>query len=181
MSPTLKELCIEITNVCPMACLHCSTSSIQLGTESGGRNIPVEKIAGAVKDFKNLGGEILEISGGEPLLHPHLFEIIELAVSHDLEVRLYTAGIMPSKEASELVSIDFKLAQDLKSIGVSRVIFSLQGAVSQTHDKIVGFSGAHSLALKSIRNIKEAGLWTGIHFVPMALNFHEIEAMMDLG
>ncbi len=180
MTSILKELCIEITNVCPMACLHCSTSSIQLGSESGGKNISFQKLTSVVEEFKGLGGEILEISGGEPLLHPQLFELIQFGINQDLEVRLYTAGIV-SLKGNDVGSIDPQLARKLKTSGVSRVIFSLQGAVSQTHDKIVGFSGAYSLALKSIRNIKDTGLSTGLHFVPMALNFREIEAMMELG
>ena len=180
MTPKLKELCIEITNECPMACLHCSTSSIQLGSGSGGKYISFEKLTSVVEEFKELGGEILEISGGEPLLHPQLFELIQFGINQDLEVRLYTAGLA-SLKGNDVVSIDPQLARKLKTSGVSRIIFNLQGAVSETHDKIVGFSGAHSLAFKSIRNIKDTGLWTGIHFVPMALNFHEIDAMMVLG
>ncbi|MBW2062366.1 MAG: radical SAM protein [Deltaproteobacteria bacterium] len=178
MAPTLKELCLEVTNLCPMACMHCSTISVKEGTGPA-EHMPISVAKSVVKEFKALGGHILEISGGEPLLYPHLFELLQYAATLDLEVRLYTSGIVSADDRG-LIGISSGKANKLKAAGVSRIIFSLQGATSQTHDSIVGASGAHTLVLSDISNIKAAGLWTGVHFVPMAPNYQEIDALMDI-
>ncbi|MBW2090923.1 MAG: radical SAM protein [Deltaproteobacteria bacterium] len=178
MTPTLKELCLEVTNLCPMACIHCSTNSVQLGAGSS-ESIPIDVAKRVVKDLKTLGGKILEISGGEPLLYPQLFELIHYAADINLEVRLYTCGIISTKE-SGIEGINSELINKLITAGISRIIFNLQGSLPQTHEKIAGVKGAHALVLDGIRNAKATGVWTGVHFVPMAPNFREIDNLMTL-
>ena len=68
----------------------------------------------------------------------------------------------------------------MKGHGVNKVIFNLEGAISQTHEKIMGVIGTHAMVLKGIKNAKTAGLWTGIHFVPMKPNFHELPDLVNL-
>jgi len=58
----MKELCLEITNYCPMNCIHCS-GNWNIDTPS---HLSSEIVTGIIDDFVELGGELLEVSGGNP-------------------------------------------------------------------------------------------------------------------
>jgi len=174
----LKELCLEVTNSCPMECRHCSSCSMKVGNESC-YHMPISKAKSVVQEFVELGGSILEISGGEPLTYPFLYELCDYAASLKLDVRLYTSGIS-SEDGKVLSGINFSEAETLKLQGVNKVIFNLQGASSTTHQKITGVKGTHKLVLEGIKNTKAVGLWTGIHFVPMKPNFLELPELAEL-
>ena len=87
MSFKLKELCLEVTNSCPMECQHCSTCSVKIG-KGKPYHMPISVAKRVIQDFVDVGGEILEISGGEPLIYLHLDELCQHAANLNLEVRL---------------------------------------------------------------------------------------------
>ncbi|HUT70231.1 MAG TPA: radical SAM protein [Desulfatiglandales bacterium] len=174
----LKELCLEVTNSCPMECRHCSSCSVKVGKETC-YQMPISTAKNVVQEFTELGGAILEISGGEPLTYPFLYELCDYAVSLNLDIRLYTSGIL-SADQRAFSSITLSEAELLKEHGVNKVIFNLQGATPETHQKIVGVSGTHSLTTEGIKNTKAVGIWTGVHFVPMKPNFLELPELAKL-
>lgn len=163
---TLKELCLEIISTCPMRCIHCSNDSILQ------EELKFSEITSVIDDFKDLGGKILEISGGEPLEHTDLLKIIRYSKTRGLEVRMYTSGLISKN--SEFVSITDNLAKDLKNSGLDKIIFNIEGSTSTTHELVTGLNGSHKKAMESISTAIAAGLWAGIHFVPTKLNFREI-------
>lgn len=69
----MREITVEITSRCPFNCDYCSTNS----TTDGG-HLPLDIILKFIDDHP---AEIINISGGEPLLHPHIGEIILHALS----------------------------------------------------------------------------------------------------
>ncbi|MEM2144587.1 MAG: radical SAM protein [Candidatus Jordarchaeaceae archaeon] len=171
----LKELCLEITNVCPLNCIHCSgkcnlKSSLALS---------IDKIKQIINDFAFLGGKTLEISGGEPLLHPALPQIINYASKRRLETILYTSGNVLSSHRKPM-PVCSNLALKLRRAGLSKVIFSLQGATASTHEAVTQVKGSFDNVLHSIGVIKKYGFWIGVHFVPMKVNFKEFAAVCAL-
>lgn len=68
----LKDLCFEIIQTCPNKCKFCSSNSSQ----DKQTIITFEQFKKTVMHFIKQGGiEELSISGGEPFLHPDLFEM----------------------------------------------------------------------------------------------------------
>ena len=166
----MKELCLEITNRCPMNCLHCSGNwHIEPPAD-----LNSDVVFEVVDDFISLGGELLEVSGGEPLLHDELYDILSYSKSKNLEVRLYTSGVRDDSW------IDPPKANELKKTGTDKVIFNLEGATAETHDSITRRLGSFEKALNSIVNVKSFGMWAGIHFVPMKPNLHELKDFVKL-
>lgn len=168
----LKELCLEITNSCPMDCIHCSNDNDLQD------RLEFYEIKSVIDDFSNLGGQILEISGGEPLEHPELLKIIRYAKTKGLEVRVYTSGLVP--QDGEFVSITDKLANDLKESFLDKIIFNIEGSKPTTHEMITGLKGSYNKTVLSISTVISTGLWAGIHFVPTKLNFREIEKTIEI-
>ncbi|MBI5882992.1 MAG: radical SAM protein [Elusimicrobia bacterium] len=88
----------------------------------------------------------LQIAGGEPMLSPHLFEVLDWAASAGLQTRMLSNGVL----------IDQQAAADLKAHGCAIVQLSLEG-MAETHDFIRGH-GAFEKVLDAARLLREAGV-----------------------
>ena len=70
----LKDLCFEIIQTCPNNCLFCSSCA---GMDKD-TVIDIDVFKKTIEYFMKLGFiEEISFSGGEPFLHPNLFEMIE--------------------------------------------------------------------------------------------------------
>lgn len=74
---------IEIVNSCNLACPTCYADS-PFGTGSAVDAVPIEELQRRIQGVIQRKGkiEILQLSGGEPTLHPHFFELVEWAQSN---------------------------------------------------------------------------------------------------
>jgi len=77
---------IELTTVCPLRCPQCYCSL------EGGKHIPYEVAAKYIRQAKAFGIKHVELSGGETLCYPYLFELIQLAHEVGLEVNIAISG-----------------------------------------------------------------------------------------
>jgi radical SAM protein with 4Fe4S-binding SPASM domain len=168
---SLDELCVEITGQCLMNCMHCS-SSCDLNKET----LSFRKIKDIFEEAKCLGVRIIELSGGEPLLHPQITNIIEEA-KKSFEVRLYTSGFVKDNGFD---GIPEEVLRILAKIGIDKIIFNLQGANAIAHEKITQTVNSFDNVINSIKSSKAIGLWTGIHFVPMKPNYKELWPLAKL-
>jgi len=167
---TLDELCIEITGKCLMQCRHCSSSC----TEDNSSLLSYNRILTILDDARLLGTKTIEISGGEPLLHPRILDIIGEA-KKNFEVQLYTSAFLGNSDG-----IPEPIMSSIAAMGLDRIIFNLQGASAEIHEQITMTPGSFESVISTIKRAKAAGLWTGVHFVPMIPNFKEIGAIAGL-
>ena len=95
------------------------------------------------KDLHKLAGDgfVFNLPGGEPLLHPHIFEIIKMASKNNLNPLLSTNGSLINKE----------IAEKLMTNGLYAVNISLDGSNKEIHDKIRGKKGAYEKVQKAIK------------------------------
>ena len=156
-----------------MECIHCSNYD---GCPLQG-NMNLSDSERIIDEIATLGGVVLDISGGEPLMHPNLLEIISYAKARGLKTRIYTSGIICHSRAS---SISPHMAEKLNISGLDGVVFNLQGASSKTHEYITGTDKSFEKTVESIKNIKSRGLWVGVHFVPMKPNYNKLGKLVEL-
>jgi MoaA/NifB/PqqE/SkfB family radical SAM enzyme len=95
----------------------------------------------------------LLISGGEPLLHPAFFELLDYASGRLPRVSLSTNGTL----------VDGAVACFLKEKNVGYAGVSLDGP-KEAHDSFRGVWGSFEKALSGIRNLKKAGVRVGLRF-----------------
>jgi len=83
---------IEITNKCDLACPMCYASSDLYGTDL---TLPtIEKMLDFFINSEGGSAEILQISGGEPTLHPQILQILHLCKEKNIgHVMLNTNGV----------------------------------------------------------------------------------------
>lgn len=162
----LNEVCLEITDICPMRCLHCSG---ECGLDSR-KALNLRQIKGVIDELHAMGGRLLEISGGEPLACSSLPQIVRYAGQQDLETILYTSGSI----------LDDTVAREFRRSKLEKVVFNLQGSSSRTHETITQVEGSFGRVLTAIRHMKKLDFWVGVHFVPMKPNYREFKSLLNL-
>lgn len=89
---------VEITNKCNLRCLHCINSS----SYDDKKEMSFEKIKEIIDYMQFHGVGCLDISGGEPLLHPDLEKILDYGVQKGINLSLATNGLLLTQEYVEL-------------------------------------------------------------------------------
>ena len=118
-----------------------------------------------------MGARDVAFSGGEPLLWPHVFDVVEAAVEHGLKVTLYTSGCADDFQ---------KKAKRLYNLGTSRFIFSMFGATAASHERVTRKAGSFENTQSAMRYALSVGLTTELHFVPMTDNYSELTNVAQL-
>ena len=91
----IKDLCFEIIEACPNQCRFCSSNSCI----SKNKIIDISTFQRVIDYFMENGGiEKLSLSGGEPLLHPNLLEMVNYAKSHGIKVVIFTSGVIKAQK-----------------------------------------------------------------------------------
>ncbi|MCK5660834.1 MAG: radical SAM protein, partial [Methanosarcinales archaeon] len=156
--PSLRYLLAHITRRCNLACKHC-----YLG-EGQAQDMTPADFQSLVEQFEKMQGLKLMISGGEPLLHPEIKTILEIAASRRLRVVLLSNATL----------IDEKMAQMLSGY-IHEVQVSIDGT-EQSHDRIRG-TGSFNKAMEGIRNLQKAGIGVSIATMIHKYNAHEFDEM----
>jgi len=172
---TEKEACIEITGACPHRCLHCSSSS----SPTVATTMPTDLLLRLLTVLAEDGTRLLAISGGEPLTHPGLLELIEQTCGLGIKTKLDTSGTTWAADGS-CIPIVPPLAKRLRTAGLDRIVFNVQGHRPETHDAITGSEGSLARLRSSVKASVQAGLDVGFHFVPMKPNHQELPGVIKL-
>ena len=163
----LSEIKIEVTHRCPLACVHCSSDA----SPSCPREMDKADCLRVIAQAADAGVKEVALSGGEPLIWPHVLEAADLAAKKGMLVDVYTSGNVPSVR---------KLMEAMKGVGATKAVFSLFGADQTTHERITRIEGSFNLTLAALATTRDVGLTVEVHFVPMADNFAQLEAIAGL-
>ena len=157
----------QITNECNLACLHCIEES---GPGKAFADELGEAQVFAVLD-QLLAHEVpyLSFSGGEPMLHPHFFRMVEHVCRGGAQLKIETNGHYLSPEN----------CARLKALGVKAVQVSLDGATKESFNRM-RVRGQFDTTVEGIANLRAAGVPVEINFSPAHFNVAEIGAVVDL-
>lgn len=106
---------IELTTSCPLRCPQCYC------TLEGGKHISYETAAKFIRQAKEIGIKHIELSGGETLCYPELFDLIKLAHEIGLETNIAISGWNFNEACLD------RLTQS----GVSNIFVSLNGPTEE--------------------------------------------------
>ncbi|MEP7248090.1 MAG: radical SAM protein, partial [Gammaproteobacteria bacterium] len=111
----------------------------------------------------------LSFSGGEPMVHPLFFKMVEYVCAHDGQLKIETNGHYLTPENCERLS----------TLGVKAVQVSLDGATRATFNRM-RIRGEFDVATDGVRNLRAAGVPIEINYSPTTFNVHEIGTAIDL-
>lgn len=190
----IKDLCFEIIQRCPNNCIFCSSNSDY--TKNNIIDFPTIK---RTIDFLLANGGIKEISlsGGEPLLHPNIIQIISYCHHLGIYTTLYTSGIIENtnKEHSDnpliqkildqyndrkFSEISLNILQQLRQAGLNKIVFDMQASEVDEYNMQMGTKNNFAHLLKSMLNTSKFDFKTAIHFVPNKVNIHQFRDVVEL-
>ncbi|MBN2372307.1 PqqD family peptide modification chaperone [bacterium] len=141
--PSANSLYLHITDRCNLACPHCYFSSPE---KTHKQELPTGLVISMIDQLAEYGGKSLTLSGGEPLLHPGIKEIIR----HSSKNKKITVSVL-----SNGTLIDRECAGFLAGHGVY-IQLSMDGSNIAVHDSIRG-EGVFLKVVTAIHNLQEAG------------------------
>ncbi len=149
-----------ITAKCNLSCSHCR------GFPKG--ELSTDRAKKLVAEIAELKPDWVIVEGGEPLLRPDLFELLDLMRQRELEVHLITNGMLISPQ----------IIATLKQLGV-KVMVSIDGATKATYEAIR--NGADfDRVVQSARTYATEGLLEAINTTLLKMNYREIPGLFDL-
>ena len=190
----IKDLCFEIIQKCPNNCIFCSSNS-----DYQKNNIIDFLTIKRTIDFfmKNGGIQEISLSGGEPLLHPNILQIISYCHQLGIYTTLYTSGIIKNSNIENSDNIHYQKILDqynnrkfseislnilnqLKQAGLNKIVFDMQAAEVEEYNLLMGTKNNFANILNSMLNATKFGFNTTIHFVPNKVNKNQFKDVVEL-
>ena len=140
----LLSMAIEFTRKCNYRCPYCYASE---GGDSGLEDeMTEEEIRSAIRQAAELGARKIVILGGEPLVYPHLNEMIDFISDLGMGAEIFTnGGLMTPERAAFFFSRG------------CRVVVKLNTFKPEIHDRMTGRKNSLSLALSALEMLRAAG------------------------
>jgi len=97
---------ITISNVCNLKCPYCFASShMDAARSNGSAFIDLETFEKRLDFLDRSGIEQIRLIGGEPTLHPHFAELIQIAQQRHKKLLIFSHGLMPERALRCLASL----------------------------------------------------------------------------
>lgn len=139
---------LEVTEGCNICCASCYAKA------AGSKYLDLNTIDFMLNQYARYEGapEVLQISGGEPTLHPDLFKIIELAHSKNIKhLMLNTNGIRLAEDES--------LAKELSRQNIE-LYFQFDGFNPRIYEKLRGSKEIFKLKQSALEKIAKYNIPT---------------------
>ena len=151
---------------CNLDCRHCY--SISADKDFPGE-LTTAEIFSVMDDLAAFRVPVLILSGGEPLLHPDIFEISRRAKEMGFYVGLSTNGTLITPATIARIA----------EVGYDYVGISLDG-IGPTHDRFRRRRGAFEDSLAGLRLCRDRDIKVGVRFTMTCDNADELPALVDL-
>ncbi len=94
------NLLIHLLDGCNLSCKHCYLNA----HKNGGQKLPLALVKRTLDEANELGIKSVQLSGGEPFLYPHIFEVLKSTIDKNFAVTLSTNGTLIDDESAELLA-----------------------------------------------------------------------------
>ncbi len=165
--PPLNTIYFYLTKGCNLRCRHCWIEPVGEGSHV---ELDFELFKSVIEQAKPLGLSGLKLTGGEPLFHKRIKEILEYIKKEDLRLTVETNGVLCTDELAQMM-------MECKNPFVS---VSLDGIDAETHEWVRGVKGSFDGAVEGIKNLVKAGFRPQIIMTLMRKNKEQIEPLVRL-
>ena len=166
-----KHLFVELTAKCNEQCVHCYAESSPARKEA----LAWPELSKVLKDAKALDFDLVQLTGGDPLISPHCVQAVQFAKEIGIpQVEIYTNGL----------ALRGRIYDRLRELAPS-FAFSFYSHNAETHDAITQTPGSHGRTARAIRRAVDDGLDVRVGVVSMGKNQHDAskthEYLLGLG
>ena len=166
----LNQIYFYLTEGCNLRCRHCWLAPKYQSEGNSYPALDLDLFKSVVEQARPQGLTGVKLTGGEPLLHPEIYGILEYIRTEDLSLTVETNGVLCTS----------KLAQKMAACKDPFVSVSLDGADAGTHEWVRGVAGCFDEAMDGIRNLVEAGFKPQIIMSVMRPNKDQLEPAVRL-
>ena len=138
----LLSMEIEFNQNCNFSCIYCYAAANPVR----GNEFSPDEFRDVINQAHELGARKIIILGGEPMLYPHIMEMVRHIRSLGMEIELFTNGSNITPER----------ARELFELGV-RVILKMNTFDESLQDTLSGRKGAHGQIREALASLREAG------------------------
>ena len=139
----LLSMELELSRTCNLRCLYCYAESGIAPTNE----LTLDEILGVVDQAVALGArKIIVLGGGEPLLYPHLFTVIDAILAKGANADLFTNGMLITPEKAKML-YDRQVS----------VVVKMNSRQPEVQDYLAGQTGAFAAIEKGLANLLAAG------------------------
>ena len=157
--PSLRYLELQLTSRCNLRCRHC-----YIGDDAP-RELSSAQVRSVLKEFEEMQGLRVLLTGGEPLLYSRFEEINEMLPDLFLRKVLFTNGVMLKKDL-------------LRRLKVHEIQVSIDG-MEAAHDALRG-AGTWDTALDAVRRALDAGFEVSVSTMVHGGNLSDFDTMEKL-
>lgn len=156
---------VYLTNHCYLKCNHCFLSQLK---ELNKNNIEYNVMIKTLEELKNNNVFMIAYTGGDPLLHPNIFEILQATT--DL-------GMMPLLGISGY-NLTEDTAKRIYQTGVRCVQIGLNGSCSEVNDKYRG-ENSFGEVVSAIKILQKNNINVNLSFCIDKDNYNNLEEMLN--
>lgn len=169
--PHLDYITIALTNRCNLRCKHCFVSA--------GESLPGELqiedwlcLVDQLSPFKLLD---VVLTGGEPLLYSHFWDLVDALNDKGIPVSIFTNGLL----------VDEAFVERIADAMVNSIQVSLDGINADMHERLRGRAGSFERTTHAIRLLSSKGIPVHVAVTVTKINYAAhpqfIEFCKDLG
>ncbi|MFB6148709.1 MAG: TIGR04053 family radical SAM/SPASM domain-containing protein [Halobacteriales archaeon] len=159
----------EVTQACELACKHCRADATparhpdELSTEEG------KALLDSAREFGD--GQLVVLSGGDPLKRDDLPTLIEYGTDQGLRMTLTPSGTASLTDAN---------IRRLEAAGMQRLALSLDGATAASHDTFRGEPGSFEQTMAAAEAAADVGIPLQINTTVCAETVDDLPAIRDV-
>lgn len=158
------QLAFELTNNCQLKCKHCYNEA---GMKRKGE-LDSTEIIDIMRQFRELGGTSLLLTGGEVFLKNNIEDILEYAYSNFFRIVIMSNGYTISEKILQI------LARSKDKIALQ---ISVDG-MKENHDNMRGVDGAFERTISNIKRLIYKKIPVGIGFTLTDKNERDLKAIV---
>jgi SynChlorMet cassette radical SAM/SPASM protein ScmF len=166
----LNTIYFYLTRGCNLRCRHCWITPKFQTEEDQYPSLDLDLFRSILDQAQPLGLSSVKFTGGEPLIHPRINELLTEVQSRGLSFSMETNG----------VACTWDLARRLKACSGAHVSVSLDGTDAETHEWVRGVAGCFDKALEGIKNLVSVGFRPQIIMSVMRRNRDQMESVVRL-
>jgi len=133
---------LELSLKCNFKCPYCYTPDEVISDNE----LSFEEIINTIKQANELGARKIILLGGEPMLYPHVFDVIDFINKLGMQVELFTNGSKINQDIAEKL-IEKKV----------NVVLKLNTFDKNLQDMLTGFKNSHRIINNALYNLLDAG------------------------
>ncbi|HYF00121.1 MAG TPA: radical SAM protein [Planctomycetota bacterium] len=165
------QVSLELTQRCNIRCTHCYNFDRGEARPSADPELTFDEIRALLDDLRAAGTLFVALTGGEAMMHPRFWDILDETAARNFAVYLLSNGTLLTESACDRLAS----SPNLWDVGLS-----VYGARPATHDAVTRAPGSHRRTLDGAVRLRDRGVPTALKIVVLQANAGEAADMIAL-